>query len=96
MLIDMNGMYFHLNIQNGETPNAFRAEIVDEAFNFGVLRDQVNDLDGVAAMIRSYSGMSPKTDVLSQIAQRIEDLYQARPRTAPTLDQHHAAELRTG
>lgn len=75
MLIDLNGMLFHLNIQNSDDQDGFKAEIVDEAFNFGVRRDQVHDLDGVAALVKGYSGVPPRTDVLSEIAQRLEDLH---------------------
>ena len=78
MLIDMNGMYFHLNLANAQGADGFRAEIVDEAFNFEVQRDTVTDLDGVAAFIRRYAGLSPKAGVLSQVAKRLEVLYQTR------------------
>ncbi len=82
MLIDLNGMLFHLNIQNLEDSDSFKAEIVDEAFVFGVQRKEVSDLDGVATLIKQYSGMHPRTDTLSQIAQRLQDLYRADRKSA--------------
>ncbi|MEM7059099.1 MAG: hypothetical protein AAF557_16055 [Pseudomonadota bacterium] len=79
MLIDLNGMQFHLNIQNQERTAGFKAEIVDEAFNFGVQREHVHDLDGVAAFVKRYSGIAPRSEVLSQIAARLEELYRIKP-----------------
>lgn len=90
MLIDLNGMLFHLNIQNPGDNDGFKAEIVDEAFNFGVQREKVYDLDGVAAFVQGYSGIKPRTDVLSEIAGRLAELYRAKGR--PDVQKAPAAE----
>lgn len=94
MLIDLNGMWFHLNIHDGGTgpgtTGVFHAEIADESFQFGVMRGEVRDLDCVAALIRRYSGLSPTAEALSQIASRLTRLRRARaeaaaPGTTPPL-----------
>lgn len=75
MLIDLNGMQFHLNIQRKDDNHGFQAEIVDEAFNFEVQRDLVHDLDGVASFVYRYAGLRPKSEALSMIGRRLEELY---------------------
>lgn len=74
MLIDLNGMSYHLKIRESGDGFGFVTEIADEAFHFGMVRETVSDTSGVVELVSRFSGILPDTDVLEQIQQRVEEI----------------------
>ena len=78
MMIDLNGMLFHLNVLDHRVDHRFRAEIVDEAFNFQIIRKDVVGLDGISDLIHRYTDIRPRSHVLTRVAQHLENLHAKR------------------
>ena len=65
MVIDLNGLSFHLRI-SGDTN--LRAHIVDEAFLFEQKSAPVTSVACVMKLIEDYSGLKPGEDLAIKIA----------------------------
>ena len=79
MLIELNGMEFHLHLSKVEGPQPYRAEIVDEAYVFNVARRDVSTLDCVGAFVKDYTGIQPNASLLGRIAKRLTALRSNNP-----------------
>ena len=77
MQIDLNGMYFIVNLTDDPAPDAagagLMAEIVDEGFRGPVRRAPAQTLGDVVRLIRGYTGMKPDADTLKDLSGYLED-----------------------
>jgi hypothetical protein len=77
MQIDLNGMYFIVNLTDDPAPGAagsgLMAEIVDEGFCCPVRRAPAQSLSDVVRLIRGYTGMKPDADTLKVLSGYLED-----------------------
>lgn len=74
MLIELNGLSFHLDIVRGTGSDGMRARIVDEAFLMPPLERDIADPAGVIGLIVSYSGIVPDSALSERIVDRIWEL----------------------
>ncbi|MEL7152411.1 MAG: hypothetical protein AAFN51_01160 [Pseudomonadota bacterium] len=72
MQIDLNGMYYIVNLTPGRAGSDLMAEIVDEAFCGPVRRAPVSSLGDMVRLIRQYTGMKPDADTLSDLSGYLE------------------------
>ena len=73
MQIELNGMYYILNVRADAVRCCLMAEIVDEGFHGPVRRAQVDTLGDVVRLIRGYTGLKPDGEVLHQVSGLLED-----------------------
>ena len=72
MQIDLNGMYYILNLGPGGPGKGLIAEIVDEGFRNPVRRAPAQALGDLVRLIRSYTGMKPDADTLRDLSDYLE------------------------
>lgn len=56
MVLDINGIYYHLHVSHPVCDDGIEITIVDEAFRLGARKKRVNRLSEVPAMIDDYAG----------------------------------------
>lgn len=76
MQIDLNGMYYILNLTTGglgdRSGTALMAEIVDDAFSGPVRRAPASCLGDLVRLIRGYTGMKPDAGTLRDLSEHLE------------------------
>lgn len=73
MQIDLNGMYYIVNLTPAAAGSGLIAEIVDEGFRGPVRRAPAQTLGDVVRLIRGYTGMKPDADTLKELSGYLED-----------------------
>lgn len=73
MQIDLNGMYYILNLTAGGPAPGLMAEIVDEGFRTPVRRAPAQTLGDVVRLIRNHTGMKPDAETLKDLSRYLED-----------------------
>ena len=73
MQIDLNGMYYIVNLTTDTTGSGLMAEIVDEGFRTPVRRAPVTCLGDIVRLIRQHTGMKPDADTLKALSGYLED-----------------------
>lgn len=73
MQIDLNGMYYILNLTAAGPDTGLMAEIVDEGFSGPVRRAPAQTLGDVVRLIRGYTGMKPDAETLKDLSGYLED-----------------------
>lgn len=76
MQIAVNGMPFIVTLVWCRETAAIIAEIVDDAFAFGIQRAEVQDIDGVAALVARYAGVAPGAGDLDEVALHLDEMLQ--------------------
>ncbi len=66
MLVELNGLSFHLHISDATTAPRF-ACIVDEGFHYDQMNVDIQGPDCVLALIERYSGLRPDQAVSDQV-----------------------------
>lgn len=73
MQINLNGMYYILNLKLDGPGMGLIAEIVDEGFHGPVRREPVQTLGDLVRLIRAYSGLKPDAETLRDLSGYLED-----------------------
>ncbi len=71
MQIDLNGMYYIVNLTSAGPD--LMAEIVDEGFRTPVRRSLATCLGDIVRLIRQHTGMKPDADTLKALSGYLED-----------------------
>ena len=72
MQIELNGMYFILNLPHPGPDGGVVAEIVDEAFAFPPRRSPVTGIGELVGLIKAHTGLTPDRDVLRELSELLE------------------------
>lgn len=72
MQINLNGMYYILNLRADVPARGVRAEIVDEGFRGQIQTAPVHTLGDVVRLIRGYTGMKPDAETLRDLSDDLE------------------------
>ncbi|MEM1159554.1 MAG: hypothetical protein AAGJ28_01350 [Pseudomonadota bacterium] len=72
MQIDLNGMYYIVNLTVGGRGKGLTAEIVDEAFCGPVRRAPATCLGDMVRLIRQHTGLKPDADTLQDLSEHLE------------------------
>lgn len=88
MQIELNGMYYILNLPRPGPDGSLTAEIVDEAFTFPPRRAAITGIGELAGLIRGYAGVAPDRKLLQELSDVLEQRLDAtleipQPRPAP-------------
>ena len=73
MQIDLNGMYYIVNLTPDATGSGLMTEIVDEGFRGPVRRAPAQSLSDVVRLIRGYTGMKLDAGTLKDLSGYLED-----------------------
>lgn len=74
MQVDLNGMEFHLSIRSDDESSDLLVEIIDEAMELEALRASASRTEGVAEILKVFSGINPDEDVCARIEAEISAL----------------------
>lgn len=72
MLIDLNGMNYHLNVTPSTAPPGVRVALVDEAFQCAPRRATVDSLAALTRFIETCTGVMPPPEVTEAIARHFD------------------------
>ena len=72
MQIDLNGMYYIVNLTAGGPGKGLMAEIVDEAFRGPIRRAPATCLGDIVRLIRGHTGMKPDAATLQDLSEHLE------------------------
>lgn len=71
MLIELNGLHFHLRIASAGPAGASEASIVDEAFDYDIMKRPVVGPACVCKLIEDYTGFTPTPSIIARISTRM-------------------------
>lgn len=71
MVLEINGMVFHLSISRCRQTGGWEAAIVDEDFTRDPMRKPVRAASCVLTLIRTYTGLVPERDIIEMIASEL-------------------------
>lgn len=87
MQIELNGMYYILNLPRPGPDGSLTAEIVDEAFTFPPRRAAITGIGELVGLIRAHTGLTPDRDLLRELSELLETRLDA------VLETSHPAHL---